>query len=264
LEEEGIPIDLIAGSSMGAVVAAAYAEGRPARRLYHDMRHHWGRMGHFLFDILDYNFPRTNLLRGRKIRRMIEVAMKEKTIQECQVPLAIVCTDLITGREVVLEEGPLGDATFASGALPGIFRPIRWGEHLLVDGAVLNKVPVRVLQRKGARVILAVNVTPDREMGMDLANGHVGSVFSRVLNRIPPFNRWRNIPNILRIISRSLSVSGLNQSRVHSDIIDVEIKPRVDQFDFLRFDQFDALVEAGAEAAREAIPSIRRILKEGV
>jgi NTE family protein len=262
LEEEGIPIDLIAGSSMGAVVAAAYAEGRPARRLYHDMRHHWGKMGHFLFDVLDYNFPRTNLLRGRKIRRMIETAMKEKTIQECQVPLAIVCTDLITGREVVLEEGVLGDATFASGALPGIFRPIRWGEFLLVDGAVLNKVPARVLQRKGARVILAVNVTPDREIGMDLANGQEVSALGRVLKRFPPFNRWGNTPNILRIISRSLSVSGLNQSRIHSDIIDVEIKPRIEHFDFMRFDQFDQLVEAGAEAAREAVPAIKRILEE--
>jgi NTE family protein len=219
-------------------------------------------MGHFLFDVLDYNFPRTNLLRGRKIRRMIETAMKEKTIQECQVPLAIVCTDLITGREVVLEEGVLGDATFASGALPGIFRPIRWGEFLLVDGAVLNKVPARVLQRKGARVILAVNVTPDREIGMDLANGQEVSALGRVLKRFPPFNRWGNTPNILRIISRSLSVSGLNQSRIHSDIIDVEIKPRIEHFDFMRFDQFDQLVEAGAEAAREAVPAIKRILEE--
>lgn len=262
LEEEGIPIDLIAGSSMGAVVAAAYAEGRPARRLYNDMRHYWAKMGHFLFDILDYNFPRTNLLRGRKIRRMIDVAMKDRTIEECQVPLSIVCTDLITGREVVLEDGILGDATFASGSLPGIFRPIRWGEYLLVDGAVLNKVPARVLQRKGARVILAVNVTPDKEIGMEFANGEDISAFSRILRRFPPFNHWGTTPNILRIISRSLSVSGLNQSRIHSDIIDVEIKPRIEHFDFLRFDQFDELVEAGAEAAREAIPSIKRILEE--
>src|SRR3972149_3309447 len=97
-----------------------------------------------------------------------------------------------------------------------------------------------------------------------LGGGYPGRrhVRERRTARILPSNRWGKVPNIFRIISRSLSVSGLHQSRIHSDIIDVEIKPRIEHFDFLRFDQFDDLVEAGAEAAREALPSIKRILME--
>ena len=262
LEEEGIPIDLIAGSSLGAVVAGAYAEGRPAERLQDDMRHHWSRLGNFLFDVLDYTFPRTNLLRGRKIKRMIETAMKDATIQDCQVPLFVVCTDLITGREIVLEEGSLGEAIRASGSLPGIFKPVWWGECLMVDGAVLNKVPARVLQQKGARVILAVNVTPERDTVLLPKETRSRSVLGNLVAAVPPFRYWQTHPNILRILSRSLSISGLHQSRIHSDAIDVEIKPRIEHFDFLRFDQYDEIVEAGAQAAREALPEIRRAIEK--
>ncbi|MCA9433198.1 MAG: patatin-like phospholipase family protein, partial [Candidatus Omnitrophica bacterium] len=261
LLEEGIPLDLVAGSSMGAVVAAAFAEGRPAKRLVEDMKHHWDSLGNFLLDVRDYNFPRTNLLRGRKIRRMIEVAMKESRIEETQVPIYVVCTDLITGQEVVLSEGPLGEAIRTSGSLPGIFKPTWWDGHLLVDGAVLNKVPAKVLKEKGARYVIAVNVTPERETKFVSKGIDEVGFFSRCLCRIPAFKEWLQYPNIFRIIMRSLSVSGLHQSRAQKDLIDVEIKPRIEDFDFLRFDQFDQLVAAGEEATRKALPEIRKSLQ---
>jgi predicted acylesterase/phospholipase RssA/CRP-like cAMP-binding protein len=260
LEEEGIPIDMVAGASYGAVVAAAYAVGRNGPRLVKDMRHHWAGLGNFLLDILDYNIPRAALLRGRKIRRMIDTAMAHSTIEECQIPIYVVCTDLITGKEVVLEKGKLGEAIWASGSLPGIFRPVEWGEYLLVDGAVLNKVPARVLQEKGAHIILAVNVTPERDLGMERNREPRSGLIGAVLDRIPFIRRAAGGPNIMRIISRSLSVSGLHQSRIHSDAIDVEIKPRIEHFDFLRFDQFDEIVAAGEEAARKALPEIREAI----
>lgn len=260
LLEEGIPIDIIAGSSMGAVVAAAFAEGRPPARLLEDMRYHWDSLGNFLLDIRDYTFPRTNLLRGRKIRRMIEVAMKESRIEETQVPIYVVCTDLITGQEVVLSEGHLGEAIRASGSLPGIFKPTWWDGHLLVDGAVLNKVPAKVLKEKGAKYILAVNVTPERETKFASRTLEELGIFGSLLKKIPGFRDWAEYPNIFKIIMRSLSVSGLHQSRSQKDLIDIEIKPKIEDFDFLRFDQFEQLVEAGAEATRQALPEIRRLV----
>ena len=259
LEEAGIPIDLVAGSSMGSVTAAAYAEGRPARRLEADMRLHWAGLGNFLLDFLDYTFPRTSLLRGRKIRKMIDRAMEGVRIEECQIPLYVVCADLITGREIVLEEGPLGEAARASGSLPGIFRPVWWKGHLLVDGAVLSPVPIRVLQQHGARTIIAVNVTAEREEDL-LPKTDPGRWRRWLLERFSLYRNMRSHPNIVRILSRSLTISGLNQSRIQSEAVDIEIKPKIEHFDFLRFDQFDEIVEAGAEAAREAIPEIRRLI----
>ncbi len=259
LEEEGIPLDMIAGSSFGSVVAAAYGSGRNADRLMHDMKFHWGKLGNFLLDILDYNVPRTALLRGRKIRQMIETAMSDETIEECPIPVYVACTDLITGREVVLEKGKLGKAILASGSLPGIFHPVRWNQYLLVDGAVLNKVPAHILREKGARVIIAVNITPERETGLEASNRSPGWV-RRCLDRIPPIRRWLSEPNILRIVSRSICVSGLHQSRIHNEAVDIEIKPRIEDFDFLRFDQFDQIVEVGMEAARLALPQIREAI----
>jgi NTE family protein len=261
LAEEGIPIDMIAGSSMGAVVAGAFAEGRTPRRLADDMRYHFGKLGNFLLDIFDYNFPRTNLLRGRKIRRMIEMAMKDSTIEDCQMPLYVVCTDLISGKEVVLDHGHLGEAIRASGSLPGIFRPVWWEGHLLVDGAVLNKVPARVLQQKGADVILAVNVTPERDTVLLQSQENLGRGFGKWIRCIPCFKEFGLGPNILRILTRSLSISGLHQSRAHSDAIDVEIKPKIENFDFLSFDRFDEILEVGASAVREALPLIHEVIK---
>ncbi len=262
LEEEGIPIDLIAGSSMGGIVAAVYAQGRPGPRLLADTRHYWSKLGNFLFDFLDYNFPRTNLLRGRKIKQIIKSVMEGVTIEECQIPLVLACTDLISGKQIVLEEGNLGDAIIATGALPGIFRPVRWGKHLLVDGAVIDKVPAKVLQNRGAKFIISVNVTPENDPNLDAFNKKSYIGFRKTLHRLPPFKRWSEEPNILQIISRSLGVSGLHQSRAQIDLVDVEIKPKVEHFDFLRFDQFDQIVEAGSAAAREALPAIRSLLEK--
>lgn len=260
LEKGGIDIDLIAGSSFGAVVAAAYAVGRNADRLVEDMRHHWSKLGNFLLDFLDYSFPRTSILRGRKIRRMIDMAMRTSLIEECQIPIFVVCTDLITGKEAVLERGHLGNAIFASGSLPGIFRPVEWGNQLLVDGAVLNKVPARILVSKGADIVVAVNVTPERDQFFDSCIKSLADAGNEPTFSLFGMRNGRKRPNILRIISRSLSVSGLHYSRVHSDDIDVEIKPLTDHFDFLRFDQYDAIVEAGREAARVALPRLHEVL----
>ncbi|MCA9431161.1 MAG: patatin-like phospholipase family protein [Candidatus Omnitrophica bacterium] len=261
LEEEGIPIDMVAGSSMGGIVAAVYAQGRPGSRLLSDTRFYWANLGNFLFDLLDYDFPRTNLLRGRKIKRIIKSVMEGIAIEECQIPLALACTDLLTGKQVVLEEGNLGDAIIATGALPGIFRPVRWGKHLLVDGAVIDKVPARVLQKKGAKFIISVNVTPENDPHLDASGRKTHIGLRKAFYRLPLFRKWAEEPNILQVITRSLEVSGVHQSRSQIDLVDVEIKPRVEQFDFLRFDQFDQIVEAGASAAREAAPAIRELLQ---
>jgi NTE family protein len=260
LEEEGIPIDMLAGSSFGSVVAAGYAEGRSAKRLEADMRYHWSKLGNFLLDIRDYNIPHTALLRGRKIRRMIDIAMAGAKIEECQTPVYVVCTDLVTGKEVVLDRGEMGLAVWASGSLPGIFKPVRWGEYLLVDGAVLNKVPAKVLQQKGAHVVLVVNVTPEHDREIEVKDASMLPLRSRIARYVPVLRNWVQEPNILKIISRSMTVSGIHYSRIDSDAIDVEIKPRIEHFDFLRFDQFDDIVEAGAEAARKAMPEIREVL----
>lgn len=263
LEEEGIPIDLIAGSSMGGIVAAVYAQGRSGPRLLEDTRQYWLTLGSFLFDFLDYTFPRTNLLRGRKIKQIIRSVMEGVTIEECQVPLVLACTDLVSATQVVLEEGNLGDAMIATGALPGIFRPVRWGKHLLVDGAVIDKVPAKALLDRGAKFIISVNVTPEHDPQLDGCGEKKQTGLRRVLNCLPPFKQWSQEPNILQVISRSLAVSGIHQSRGQVDLIDIEIKPEVEQFDFLRFDQYDEIVEAGVVASRKAIPDILNLIERG-
>ncbi len=121
-----------------------------------------------------------------------------------------------------------------------------------MDGAVLNKVPARVLREKGANLILAVNVTPERDTGLEDSNNSSRHI-KRWLSRIPALERFFQGPNIMRILS--------HQSRIHSDTIDVEIKPHIENFDFLRFDLYDQIVEAGMEATRQALPEIRAALE---
>lgn len=152
LQREGIAIDMIAGSSMGALIGAAYAAGtdldfmeKLATNITQSL-------------IVDVNLPRLGLLKGDKALGLIRLLTHQKSFSQLDIPLAVVATDLQRGEPVIFREGDLAQAVRASISIPGIFNPVRYQGRILVDGAVAERLPVWILKEMGASYIIGVDV----------------------------------------------------------------------------------------------------------
>lgn len=199
LEQSGIPIDVIAGTSFGAIIGAMYA-------IQPDVQGIQKRISQFLqspaFKMTRFEFMKQDYQEGRKaglfsklkssiqrgifygisFRRMAYISEEEFMeliglliddieIEKTQIPFLMNAADLITGKEYVLEKGPLRRAICASCALPGIFPPIPYGEHLLIDGGWVNPIPVDLARRWGADLVIAVNTSESITQAKALNNG---------------------------------------------------------------------------------------------
>ncbi|MDX9872336.1 MAG: patatin-like phospholipase family protein [Clostridia bacterium] len=152
LQRENIKIDLLAGSSMGALVGAAYAAGTDIDIL----EKFAGEINQSL--IMDMNLPRVGLLKGDRALELIRLLTHQKNFDALKIPLAVVATDIHRGEPVVFREGNVAQAVRASISIPGVFNPVRINGRLLVDGAVTERLPVFALQEMGADYIIAVDV----------------------------------------------------------------------------------------------------------
>jgi len=151
----GIEPDVVAGTSIGSMVGAGYCAGQLDKMrelaLNLDLRT-------FLFRIMDFGTPRSGFVEGKRIRALLEEILPGATFDSLNKPFRCVAADLKTGEEVVFSEGPVIDAIRASISIPGIFTPARSGEAFLIDGGLVNPVPVDQTRDLGAEKVLAVDV----------------------------------------------------------------------------------------------------------
>jgi NTE family protein len=152
LEALHVPIDVIAGTSIGGLVAALYAVGYQPYQI-----EQWFQRA-TMRRIVDRDPSNSGFIGTRKIEQLLREALGTRTFADAKLPLALVAVDIVRGSEVVLRDGPLVDAVLASIAIPGIFPPVARGEQVLVDGGVLNNVPVDVTQKLGAGRVIAVDL----------------------------------------------------------------------------------------------------------
>jgi len=228
LVEEAIPINYIAGSSMGAIIGALYACGIEPdfmEKLLPRLRHiNWR----------DYTVPRMGLMSGNKVWELFKVITGGRTFAETRIPLAMVATDLVKGERVVLREGLLADAMRASAAVPGVFQPVLEDERVLVDGAVIDRVPIGAAREMGAEFVIAVDV-------------RFGSNETR-------------IRTALDVILRSIEVLEREVTRCARLEADVFINPSLDHIGSSDFDAMEECIHIGAEATRQVLPVIREKL----
>ena len=172
LEAENIPFDLIVGCSMGSVFGALYGAGVDLHLLEKMLEHLPQKQ---LFDLA---VPKMGLIRGHRLEALLRLLTKDKDFSQLDIPLFVVAVDIEKGEKVVINEGSVAEAVRASIAIPGIFAPKRWRDRLLVDGAVLERVPVGVARKCGADIVIAVDVKFGGEGRRELKITNIFEVFS--------------------------------------------------------------------------------------
>lgn len=231
LEQERIPIDLVVGTSVGALVGALYAdEGKVLDAEFHAVALNAD-------DVFDYGALSVfagGLIRGDKLEQFVEKTLKNRNIEDMAVPFAAVAVDLQAGKTHVFRQGNAARAVRASAAIPGMFVPVVVDGRVYVDGAVLDPVPAGIARELGADVVIGVAIPPER--------------------------RTVDATNVVEIIHRSVMMMADAISDARAEEADVVIRPKIGAVAFDDFSKKKELIEAGETAAREAMPAIKEAL----
>lgn len=231
-EENGIPIDLLAGTSIGALVGAAYAGGATLDELERQ-----GMLTHFR-DFGRWTISRMGMATNERLEGFLRRFTDVQTFEDMKIPFGIVATDLLTGQTVCFTKGPVGPPLRASCAYPGLFIPVEHEGRMLVDGFLTEHVPTESLRRMGADIVIAVHLDPGQpDQKPKNTIEVIGRSFSIIQEQTPP--RW------LR----------------YADVI---LEPVVKNIHWDDFQKTPELVAAGAACARAALPEIKMALKRPV
>ncbi|MDR1616378.1 MAG: patatin-like phospholipase family protein [Syntrophomonadaceae bacterium] len=229
LTENSIPVDLIAGCSMGAMVGGIYATGADMKML--------GKMAEnidakMFFDI---SYPRMGFIAGEKVKKLLSLLTKNKNFEDLDIPFYAVATDLISGQRVVLNEGSVMEAIRASISIPGVFQPVKKDGMVLVDGAVTDLLPIEVAKSHGADIIIAVEVNYTH-------------------------SKETEINSILDVLMTSLDI----MQRVQFDLVepkaDILLKPKVGHFAPWDFGSVKQLIDLGRAETEPYIMKIKEML----
>ena len=252
LLQAGIHPYCITGTSMGGIIAAAYALGHPIIEIETQaLKLSKPRQ---LIRLLDISPDRRGLLEGNRVRSYIRNWLgEEHTFENLMIPLALNATDLLSAQEITLREGPLLPAVLATCTVPGLFAPYELGPYRLVDGGVLNNLPVRQAYELGAEFVVAINVQTDPRL--EIPHGQVPLKIQWPFT-LPEFFvdfYWAEL----------IMVSELTKHQIEQCPPNIEIYPQLSPeiTMFLGFPRAPEIIAAGEEAAKAALPQILAALK---
>ena len=250
IEEEKIPIDVIAGSSIGALIASLWATGKSSSQImeitgeFKTPQNIWG--------LIDLTIPRLGFIKGNKLYRFLKRHLNNKTFYDTKIPLKIIASDIKRREPKVFEKGPLVDAIMASCAMPGVFAPFKFREDLLFDGGVINPLPTESLAKIGIKKIIAVNVTPSRE---DMQR-QLELIKKSITGKLP----FRT--NILDIIFSSIELLQSEVAKKEAQLADVVLHPDTSGLYWLDLHKAPEFAKRGEEEARRNIDKIRQLINE--
>ncbi len=277
LEEVQIKPDIVVGTSMGALIAGAYAAGLTVKQMEEiACETNWLRVAKLFFP---RRLQREGLLDGRRIEEFLIALVGERKIEHLEIPFAAIATDIWTGEEIVIRSGSLVKAIRASISFPFIFAPIKIDGRFLVDGGVVNPLPVNVARNMGANFVIAVSATPNIDRQMKSMNS--GRLLTKTDKQAASssktfFQRFLKIFDSINPDSDYLSEKkhsivvkpGLHQQAIQIATImenriltlrlqdsppDLLIAPDVDYYQFMDFNRAWEIIEAGEEAAKVAL-----------
>lgn len=233
LEQEKIPIDMVVGTSVGGLIGAIYAADVSSFDL------EWTAFQLEKDDLFDFGVMNAvtgmGFAKGDKLEAWVKSHIKTTNIENLKIPFAAVATDLNWGYKVVLDHGPVARAIRASAAIPGVFQPVQHQGKILVDGGVVDNIPISVAKAKGADIVIAVDIS-----------GNLGNT---------------NITNLLGVSLQATNIMfalNVEQSKKNADIL---IAPAgIGDIGMLDFTQKKRCMQAGIEATKQAMPAIRKAI----
>jgi NTE family protein len=297
IEENGIKIDLIAGSSIGALIGAVYAGGELTALETSFKTFDWKK----LVSLLDLVLPKSGLIDGKKVMEFVSSHLIIKEIEALPIPFQAVATDILTAEQILISEGDIANAIRASIAVPGIFTPVYDAGRILVDGGLVDPVPVSVVRAMGADFVIAIDLnhaTPFSQnkkplpqmkkikvspysQKMDNLVTHTSNdgsyqtmvtTVTRIKQAVSTLDhststrlkKWLGADttmNIFEIILSSINIMAakISENRMKIDRPELIIQPPLGEVHFLAFDQSEKIIELGYQSALEALSTINLV-----
>ncbi|MFB6274308.1 MAG: cyclic nucleotide-binding and patatin-like phospholipase domain-containing protein [Salinibacter sp.] len=248
MEEAGVPTDYVGGTSMGAIMAAAWAKYSDATVFTEAVKEAFMGRG----TMLDYTLPMYSLIRGKEYIDILEILFGEGYIEDLPINYFCVSTNLSKVRTVVNDRGKLFRWVLSSITIPGIGPPFLDEGELLVDGAVLNNIPVDVMDERLRGDIIAVDVSSSKELKGPDDTDIPPSPYKLALRKLSG-RKTDRMPNIFEILWKTSILASLYQRPEKIKQSDLYIKPPLTEFNLFDWDHFDEIVEAGYRHARSVL-----------
>lgn len=274
LREEGVEPDIICGTSIGALAGAAFSLGKL------DVFKEWALSlnRRRVFSYLDFKVRSAGLIGGQKMEALMREHFGETRIEDMPHRFLTVATDLATGHEVWIGKGDIVPALRASFALPGVFAPVERDGRFLVDGALVNPVPVSPCHAMGGIMTIAVDLNGDfmgKAMKPGAAYATVAGFDALKQGELPEneraritgsglgkrlFRRQEDAPSLFGVMVSALGIlqDRLTRSRLAGDPPDIHIRPAIGHIGLMEFERAEELIRHGREAALRAMPDIRQ------
>ncbi len=271
LEQAGIVPDVVSGTSIGALVGAAYASGRLGPLEEWVARIDW-------WEIIRYMDMSRGGVEGERLMRAFGERVEDVPIETLPKPFGAVATDLLTGREVWFQNGSLLEAVRASIALPGLFSPVRFQERWLVDGGLVDPLPVSLCRALGAEQVIAVNLNGDivgrqllgrstRRPASNPLLARLSTGWQTVLGNLhdrlsPPEKEEDEPPSLFDVMAGSIHImqDRITRARMAGDPPDVVLAPRLAHLGLMDFDRAGEGIAAGMDCVRLHLPLLRDVL----
>jgi NTE family protein len=278
LTDAGIIPDVIAGCSIGAVVGGCYAAGKldelEAFAVSLTKRRVMG--------LLDFHIAGSSLIAGGRLQKLLDHDLTDRRVETLSTRFCTIATELVTGHEIWLTRGPLVQAMRASYALPGIFDPVLVGGRWLMDGALVNPIPITAARALGADIVICVNLNSEvRARGTVIqsydsaeSSGDEAEIEAALTGEPKRWgifapgraNRPRkpNAPGIATVMIDAFNITQdrIARSRLAGDPPDVMIAPKLSKLGLFEFHRARECVELGRQAAERALPDIVELIRE--
>lgn len=224
LEEKNIKINAICGTSAGAIVAALYAFGKtPAQIEKIVVEFEWKKLS-------SLTLSKYGVLSNDKIGEIIKLNIGDKKFKDANIPLGMIATDITTGEKVVLDKGSVADAVVASTCIPGIFIPVEIGGRFLVDGGIVENVPISCLKNKDVDYLIGVDLVPERS--------------------------YKKPENVIEVLYNSFNFLVRINKKAQTKEADLTIKPDLTEYNAVDMSQIKELIDLGYEETKKIIKEL--------
>lgn len=274
LEKENIPIDMVVGTSMGSLVGALWASGINSSQLEEIFLEYNNNKRKTYGLLMDLYLHKMSIAKGNKIRHFLRKHIGDKTFQDVRLPFRVVACNLTRRKEVIFSSGRIIDAVMASIAIPGVFAPTISEGDLIIDGGILEPVPVGTLVKMGINKIIASNVLPSpedmarslefnrRRQDEEKEKAYSGGLWNRLSYNIKSSFQKAFFPNVLDIIVNSMQMMEYAIAESDCQKADVMISPVAEGVDWFDFFKVEILIKEGEDEARKAFPLIKKVVGE--